>query len=113
MTGSEQKNQMPSRLQYEYRKKKSAEEMRMQLITFALMIFLTIIAFLAVAYNDVIPTKFVVPFILLLASIQVIFQFYYFMHANHKGHSMPMFFMYSAIFTALIMILAMVTIVWW
>jgi len=110
---NEQMNQTSSRLKYEYRRRKSAEEMRMQVITFVLMIFLTIIAFIAVAYNDIFPTSFVVPFILLLAAIQVIFQFYYFMHASHKGHSMPMFFMYSAIFTAAIMILAMVTIVWW
>lgn len=33
-----------------YRKRKSAEEMKHQVITFALMIFLTLVAFAAVAY---------------------------------------------------------------
>ena len=33
-----------------YRKRKSAEEMKHQVITFALMIFLTLVAFVAVAY---------------------------------------------------------------
>jgi cytochrome c oxidase subunit IV len=94
-----------------YRRKKGREEMRMQVITFALMIFLTLVAFFAVEFGF--PASFVVPFILLLAVIQVIFQFYYFMHAKHKGHEFPMGFMYSAIFTALVMILALVTIVWW
>lgn len=42
----------------QYRKKKNAEDMRMQLISFALMIFLTLIAFLpygAIALADGLP----------------------------------------------------------
>ncbi|WAA10600.1 cytochrome c oxidase subunit IVB [Fervidibacillus albus] len=97
----------------EYRRMKSAKEMRHQLITFILMIFFTIIAFVSVAYHDLFPAKFVVPFILLLATIQVIFQLYYFMHASHKGHEMPMLFMYSGVFAAFLTILAFLTIVWW
>ncbi|WP_373694091.1 cytochrome C oxidase subunit IV family protein, partial [Bacillus pseudomycoides] len=54
--------------------------MRHQLITFGLMIFLTIVAFLAVAYPKTFSPLFSVPFILLLSVVQVIFQFYYFMH---------------------------------
>lgn len=102
-----------ARKAFEYRRRKSKEEMRYQVITFALMIFLTMIAFAAVVYTDIIPVAFVVPFILLLAVIQVIFQLYYFMHASHKGHELPMFFMYSGMFAAFLMILALVTIVWW
>lgn len=69
-----------------YRKRKSAEEMRHQVITFALMIFLTLVAFVAVAYPKTFSPIFSVPFILLLAVVQVIFQLYYFMHMSHKGH---------------------------
>jgi cytochrome c oxidase subunit IV len=109
---NDQLNKQNMRAQYNYRKRKSAEEMKHQVITFALMIFLTIIAFIAVGYSNF-SASFVVPFILLLAVIQVIFQLYYFMHANQKGHEMPMVFMYSAMFVAFITVLCFVTIIWW
>ncbi|MCU9612232.1 cytochrome c oxidase subunit IVB [Caldibacillus lycopersici] len=101
------------REQYEYRRKKNAKEMKLQVVTFALMIFLTLIAFMAVGFSEHIPVKFIAPFILLLAIIQVIFQLYYFMHANHKGHELPMFYMYCGAATAFLTILAFCTIVWW
>ena len=53
-----------------YRRKKNAEEMRHQVITFALMIFLTLIAFVAVGYEGF-SSWFTIPFILLLAGVQV------------------------------------------
>lgn len=95
-----------------YRRKKSAEEMRHQVITFVLMIFLTIVAFVAVAYPKIFTPLFSVPFIILLAIVQVIFQLYYFMHMSHKGHETPAFFLYSGIAVALITILTFMTIVW-
>ncbi|MGR6003600.1 cytochrome c oxidase subunit IVB [Bacillus cereus] len=95
-----------------YRKRKSAEEMRHQVITFALMIFLTLVAFVAVAYPKTFSPIFSVPFILLLAVVQVIFQLYYFMHMSHKGHEATSFFLYSGLLIGLITILAFMTIVW-
>lgn len=95
-----------------YRKRKSAEEMRHQVITFALMIFLTLVAFVAVAYPKTFSPIFSVPFILLLAVVQVIFQLYYFMHMSHKGHEAASFFLYSGLLIGLITILAFMTIVW-
>ncbi|PFS83701.1 cytochrome c oxidase subunit IVB [Bacillus cereus] len=95
-----------------YRKRKSAEEMRHQVITFALMIFLTLVAFVAVAYPKTFSPIFSVPFILLLAVVQVIFQLYYFMHMSHKGHEAASFFLYSGLLIGLITILAFTTIVW-
>ncbi|MGN4251725.1 cytochrome c oxidase subunit IVB [Bacillus cereus group sp. MYBKT14-1] len=95
-----------------YRKRKSAEEMRHQVITFALMIFLTLVAFVAVAYQKTFSPIFSVPFILLLAVVQVIFQLYYFMHMSHKGHEAASFFLYSGLLIGLITILAFMTIVW-
>ncbi|MBE4937174.1 cytochrome c oxidase subunit IVB [Bacillus thuringiensis] len=95
-----------------YRKRKSGEEMRHQVITFALMIFLTLVAFVAVAYPKTFSPIFSVPFILLLAVVQVIFQLYYFMHMSHKGHEAASFFLYSGLLIGLITILAFMTIVW-
>ncbi|WP_071395463.1 cytochrome c oxidase subunit IVB [Bacillus tuaregi] len=95
-----------------YRRKKNAEEMRHQVITFALMIFLTLIAFVAVGY-DGFSNWFTIPFILLLAGVQVAYQLYYFMHMSHKGHEMPALFMFSGVFVAIITVIAFMTIIWW
>ncbi|MBD1380953.1 cytochrome c oxidase subunit IVB [Metabacillus arenae] len=95
-----------------YRRKKNAEDMKMQVISFALMIFLTIVAFIAVGYDGV-GEWFKAPFIILLAVIQVIFQLYYFMHMNNKGHEAVKLFLYSGIGVAAITVLTFVTIIWW
>ncbi|MBM7703351.1 cytochrome c oxidase subunit IVB [Metabacillus iocasae] len=95
-----------------YRKKKNAEDMRYQVISFALMIFLTLVAFFAV-YNEDFTGWFTVPFIILLAVVQVVFQLYYFMHMNHKGHDVPAMFLYSGLAVGLLTVLAFLTIVWW
>nr|WP_263328145.1 cytochrome c oxidase subunit IVB [Neobacillus sp. Marseille-Q6967] len=100
------------RVDIEYRRKKSAEEMRHQVVTFALMIFLTLVAFAAVAAKGF-TGWFIVPFILLLAVVQVIFQLYYFMHMKHKGHEAPSLFLYSGALVGFITVLAFVTIIWW
>jgi cytochrome c oxidase subunit IV len=99
------------RVDIEYRRKKNKEEMRHQITSFSLMIFLTLIAFFAVGNNF--SHWFIVPFILLLAVIQVVFQLYYFMHMSHKGHEAPSLFLYSGLFVGLITILTFLTIIWW
>ncbi|MBU9711251.1 cytochrome C oxidase subunit IV family protein [Evansella tamaricis] len=66
-------------------KRKLAKELRTQLISFTFMIFLTTIAFISIA-SDAIPTGFAIPFILLLACIQVVLQLYVFMHLNERGN---------------------------
>ncbi len=63
----------------------------MQVISFAMMLFLTLIAFFAV-YQEF-SGWYIMPVIVLLAVVQVIFQLYYFMHMNHKGHTIPAFFL--------------------
>ncbi|MDX8359959.1 MULTISPECIES: cytochrome c oxidase subunit IVB [Bacillaceae] len=104
-------NSSNPRVDIAYRRKKSAEEMKHHVISFVLMIFLTIAAFIAVGYEF--SRWFTVPFIILLAVIQVIFQLYYFMHMNHKGHEAPALFLYSGLLVGLITVLAFMTIVWW
>jgi cytochrome c oxidase subunit 4 len=96
----------------EYRRKKSAEEMRYHIISFSMMIFLTFIAFAAVGFKEV-SKSFTPPFILLLAIVQVIFQLYYFMHMKHKGHEAPSMFIFSGALVAFIIILTFTTIIWW
>lgn len=99
-----------SRIEYEYARRRSANEMRGQVTTFAIMIFLTLIAFTAV-YADF-SVYLVVPVILLLAAIQVVLQLYYFMHMSHKGHEAASLFLYSGVLIAFITVLAFLTIVW-
>lgn len=95
-----------------YRRKKNKQDMKYQVVSFALMIGLTLVAFVSVGYEGFSPW-FAVPVILLLAVVQVIFQLYYFMHMSHKGHEAPALFLYSGLLVALITVLAFVTIIWW
>ena len=95
----------------EYRRKKNAEDMKYQVISFALMIFLTLIAFLIVGY-DGFSNWYKVPIILLLALVQVIFQLYYFMHMSHKGHGTIATFLYTGLLIGLSAVVAFVLIVW-
>ncbi|WP_413301527.1 cytochrome c oxidase subunit IVB [Bacillus sp. 1P10SD] len=108
----QQLNSGNPRVDIEYRRRKSTEEMRYQVVSFTLMIFLTLIAFAAVAVKGL-TAWFTVPFIILLAVVQVIFQLYYFMHMSHKGHEAPSLFLYSGALVGAITILAFTTIIWW
>jgi cytochrome c oxidase subunit IV len=99
------------RVDIEYRRKKNKEEMKHQVTSFSLMIFLTLIAFFAVGYGY--SHWFIAPFIILLAVIQVIFQLYYFMHMSHKGHEAPSLFLYSGVMVGAVTLLAFSTIIWW
>ena len=85
--------------------------MRNQVTVFAIMIFLTFIAFAAVHAGF--SLYLVVPLILLFAGVQVALQLYYFMHLSAKGTGLIQFFMYSAVIVAFTMILTFITIIWW
>ncbi|MBM7572249.1 cytochrome c oxidase subunit IVB [Aquibacillus albus] len=95
----------------DYHKKKKKEEMKQQVITFALMIVFTIIAFTMVAAG--LDKLFVIPIIVVLAIVQVIFQLYYFMHMSHKGHELPAIMMYGGISVAFLTILTFLVLIWW
>lgn len=109
---NEKYNSVNPNANFNYRRKKNAEEMKHQVISFALMIFLTLVAFVAVAYEGF-SSWFTIPFILLLAVIQVIYQLFYFMHMSHKGHGLISIFMFSGIGIAFLTVLAFLTIIWW
>lgn len=100
-----------NRVQVQYRLERNKKDMRHQFISFLLMIFLTLVAFMAVGFGNF-SAKFVIPFILVLASVQVGFQLYYFMHMSNKGHEVPALFIYSAVLVAVVMIIAFITIIW-
>lgn len=100
-----------SHAEHEFLKKKRETEMRHHLTSFAIMIFLTLIAFTMVAAGF--SAYLIVPIILLLAAIQVVLQLYHFMHLSNKGMGTIAFFMFSGLFVAFITVLALVTIVWW
>ncbi|MFD2639597.1 cytochrome c oxidase subunit IVB [Piscibacillus salipiscarius] len=95
----------------QFYRKKHKEEMKHHVLTFAMMIAFTLIAFGLVISG--VSAMFTVPIILVLAAVQVLFQLYYFMHMNQEGHEMPALMIYSGIFAAILTVLALTTIVWW
>ncbi|WP_100373330.1 cytochrome C oxidase subunit IV family protein [Bacillus sp. FJAT-45037] len=78
-------------------KRQIKKEIRKQIVVFALMIFLTLMSFMAVA-ADIVPRSFAVPFILILAMIQFALQLFFFMHMKDKDHGWANAFMISGIF---------------
>ncbi|WP_217585708.1 cytochrome c oxidase subunit IVB [Lentibacillus saliphilus] len=95
-----------------YQKQKNKEEMQKHLISFGLMIVLTIIAFVIVA-TGIMDKMFVIPVLVILAAIQVAFQFYYFMHMKDKGHEMPATMIYGGVWGALLTLAGLGVISWW
>lgn len=73
---------------------KTNKEQKKQIIAFALMIFLTILAFIAIG-TDIVPNSFAIPFILILAVIQLFLQLLFFMHLKDKDHGWANAFMVS------------------
>ena len=61
-----------------FRKQKNRLEMQRQLISFGLMIALTLIAFAVVA-TDTLSSGVIIPMLFVMAIVQAGFQFYYFM----------------------------------
>ncbi len=70
-------------------------------IAFAVMIVLTAIAFYLVATN-IITMQLLVPILLVLATIQVILQLYFFMHLDQKGTGFQILFMAAGIVIAVV-----------
>ncbi|MET3194327.1 cytochrome c oxidase subunit IVB [Bacillus sp. OAE603] len=101
-----------NQVELKYHRRKHAEEMKQQVISFLFMIVLTLASFAAVIYREHMDAYFTVPFILLLAVVQLIFQLYYFMHMKNKGHSTTSFFLYSGLTVAIITLLTFLTLIW-
>ncbi|RHW39763.1 cytochrome B6 [Lysinibacillus yapensis] len=106
--------QAKSKKQFEYDRHHNAMHMRKQVINFAIMIFLTFVAF-AVVVADFSP-YFIKPVILLLAGIQVVLQLYSFMHMDDKKAShmgVIATFVWSGVLIIFPVFLTFVTIIWW
>lgn len=85
-------------------------EIRKQIIVFVLCLFLTVAAFIAVA-ADIIPSTFGIPFIILLAIVQLALQLLFFMHLKDKGHQWPIVFMISGIFFTVPTVVALILLI--
>ena len=64
--------------------RKLRREVRVQIVSYFLMIFMTSLAFISIG-SDAIEATFAVPFIIVVAAIQVVMQLYVFMHMGDKG----------------------------
>lgn len=104
-------NQQPlTDVQLEQRKLERKIEMRHHVTSFSLMIFLTFAAFGLVALE--LDPMFITAAVLLMAFVQVVLQFFYFMHMKDKGHGFLRLFMLVAMYFAIAFVLCYVLIVW-
>lgn len=93
-----------------YIRRERTKEMRYQLVSFGLMIFMTFIAF-GLASMDF-AAEYVMPIVMLFAFMQVILQFYYFMHVKDKGHGFVKLFMIVGFYFAIAFCVTFIYIVW-
>src|SRR5699024_292254 len=95
-----------------FQKQKNIEEIKKQHSSFTLMIVLTLITFAIVAMG-VIEKIYVISLLIVLAVIQVGFQFYYFMHMKDKDHGMPATIIYGGVWAALLTLAGLGVVSWW
>ncbi|MDA8351804.1 MAG: cytochrome C oxidase subunit IV family protein [Firmicutes bacterium] len=76
------------------------------LASFAVMIVLTAIAFAAVTM-DIVPPAMVIPLIIGLAAIQVMMQFFTFMHLDFKKHRITVTFIFTGLLFGVICVVAL------
>ncbi|GEN86617.1 cytochrome c oxidase subunit IVB [Oceanobacillus sojae] len=104
-------DEMSTRKINSFQKQKNKQEMQKMVVSFALMIFFTLVAFALVMLE--VPSTYVIPIILLLAFVQVSFQFFYFMHLKDKGHEVPSQIIYGGVFITVMVALTFTVITWW
>ncbi|TCI23307.1 MULTISPECIES: cytochrome C oxidase subunit IV family protein [Exiguobacterium] len=92
-------------------KAESRREYQLQLISFAMMILLTFVAFGAV-YAELMPVWAAGGFLIILAIIQVFLQLYIFMHMNNRGNTWIVGMMWLGIFVAIITVAALRLLIW-
>lgn len=81
-------------------------------ITFMISILLTMLAFGAVLYGKM-TTAFLLPFLVVLALVQVLFQLSYWMHMKDRGHTFPIIGISFGAIVALTAVTAGVYWIWW
>jgi cytochrome c oxidase subunit 4 len=80
-------------------------------LTFAVSIALTVITFYIVAKLDT-SGNYLIPFMIVLAIAQALFQLVFWMHMNEKGHRWPIVGIASGAFVALTAIVMALYWVW-
>ncbi len=80
-------------------------------LTFAVSIALTVITFYIVAKLDT-SGNFLIPFMIVLAIAQALFQLIFWMHMNEKGHLMPIIGIATGAFVALTAVIMALYWVW-
>jgi cytochrome c oxidase subunit 4 len=85
---------------------------RNHLLTFALSIVLTFLAFVAVA-NPNLSDVFKNSLLVLMAIVQVLFQLFFWMHLKDRGHTFPIIFMGFGVLVMITLVVMAVFWVWW
>ncbi|AIC94951.1 MULTISPECIES: cytochrome C oxidase subunit IV family protein [Shouchella] len=94
----------------EAEKREMKRDIKKQFVVFILLLFLTVLAFVAVG-ADLVPNNFAVPFILILAIVQLLLQLLFFMHMKDKDHAWATVFMITGIFVTMPTIVALMLLI--
>lgn len=86
---------------------------RNHLISFAISIALTALAFFAVIYADVLETWFVVGFLIFLAFFQAVIQALFWMHMKDKGHVSQRIFLTGGVIVTITAVIMALFWCWW
>jgi cytochrome c oxidase subunit 4 len=92
---------------------KSHEGPRNHFLAFGLSLLLTLLAFIAIIYQHVLETWFLLSFIVLLAILQAVIQAVFWMHLKDRGHLQQRIFIAMGAFVALTAVIMSVYWVWW
>jgi len=95
-----------------YQKQENKDELKKHLVSFGLMILFTVVAF-AVVIADIMDKTYAILFLIVLAIVQVAFQFYYFMHLKDKGHAPAAVLIYGGMWAAALALAGLGLSTWW
>lgn len=95
------------------RRSGSHEGPRNHLISFAISIVLTGLAFIAVIYQDVLEKWFVISFLVVLAIFQAVVQALFWMHMKDKGHAQPRLFLVGGVIVTITAVIMAFYWCWW
>ncbi|NBI30055.1 cytochrome C oxidase subunit IV family protein [Chengkuizengella marina] len=82
------------------------------IIAFVISIFLTLLAFMAVA-NTALDATFIKIFIVILAIFQAVIQLAFWMHMKDRGHFFQILFLATGTFVAITAFIMAIYWVWW
>jgi cytochrome c oxidase subunit 4 len=83
------------------------------IVGFAISIFLTILAFVAVANIETLDRTFVLMLLVAMAIVQVVVQLAFWMHMKDKGHFFPVLFLATGCFIVFTAVIMSQYWVWW